>query len=333
MRIPTVEYLRGLASLAVAWFHMTNGFNGSWVAWLGSGGWLGVEAFFVISGFVIPFALWTSYSAYRFADLPHFLGRRVLRIEPPYIISILIVLVLGFVSSLVPGFQGQQPDFHLGQIAAHLFYLVPFTDYEWLQPVYWTLAYEFAFYITMAIFFPNLSGANRIVHFLSAVGFIVILVGFGYASELVLLFVMGFVVFRGLAKQDNKVTSLMVLASCALVMILRDATAQALVGFGTALVILFHTKIVRLFRYAEPILLWFGRISYSLYLIHVPIGGRVVNLGKRFVADDFGYMVVALAGLGASIAAAFVFYKLVEVPAIKLAQKLLPSRHSEAQKS
>lgn len=42
MRIPTVENLRGLASLAVAWFHMTNGFNGSWVAWLGSGGWLGL---------------------------------------------------------------------------------------------------------------------------------------------------------------------------------------------------------------------------------------------------------------------------------------------------
>ena len=116
-------------------------------------------------------------------------------------------------------------------------------------------------------------------------------------------------------------------------MILRDATAQALVGFGAALVILFHTKIVRLFGYAEPILLWFGRISYSLYLVHVTVGRRVVNLGKRFVADDFGNLVVALAGLGASSAAALVCYKLDEVPAIKLAQKLLPSRHSEAQKS
>lgn len=153
------------------------------------------------------------------------------------------------------------------------------------------------------------------------------------ASELVLLFVAGFVVFLGLTKHANTVTSLVVLASCALVMILRDAMAQALVGFGAALVILFHTKIVRLFRYAKPILLGFGRISYSLYLIHVAIGGRVVNMGKRFVADDFGDMVVPLACLTVSIAAVAVFYKLVEVRSIELAQKLLPSRHSEAQKS
>lgn len=51
------------------------------------------------------------------------------------------------------------------------------------------------------------------------------------------------------------------------------------------------------------------------------------------MADDFGYMVVALADLTVSIAAVAVFIKLVGVPAIKLAQKLLPGRHSEAQKS
>jgi hypothetical protein len=31
-RVLMLEYLRGLASLSVAWFHMTNGFENSWVA-------------------------------------------------------------------------------------------------------------------------------------------------------------------------------------------------------------------------------------------------------------------------------------------------------------
>jgi peptidoglycan/LPS O-acetylase OafA/YrhL len=60
-RLPVLDMLRGIASFAVCWFHLTNG-N---VAFLPAGilkssgayGWLGVEVFFVISGFVIPYAL------------------------------------------------------------------------------------------------------------------------------------------------------------------------------------------------------------------------------------------------------------------------------------
>jgi peptidoglycan/LPS O-acetylase OafA/YrhL len=76
--------------------------------------------------------------------------------------------------------------------------------------------------------------------------------------------------------------------------------------------------------------LWLGAISYSLYLVHVPIGGRVVNIGKRFVHDDLGYLGVALIALLCSLVAAFVFSRLVEVPAMRLARKLLPSRSKVA---
>jgi peptidoglycan/LPS O-acetylase OafA/YrhL len=321
-----IEYLRGLASLSVAWFHMTNGFQGTWVAWSGSAGWLGVEAFFVISGFVIPHALWTSYDRYSLRDLPHFLGRRVLRIEPPYIISIIMVLVLGWASSLFPGFQGQPPTFETAQVAAHLLYLIPFTSFSWLQPVYWTLAYEFVFYIVIALLFPSLSGSDRFWKVAALGALIAICVAFGWASTLVLLFVMGVCVYRGLIGHDSQTKTLIMLAMCGIVMAAKQAPAEAVVGILTALMILYNQSIVRYFKLVSVPLTQLGAISYSLYLVHVPIGGRIVNIGKRFLHDDLGYLALALTALTCSLFAAYVFYRLVEVPSMQLAQKLLPTR-------
>jgi hypothetical protein len=62
-RVLSVEGLRGIASLSVAWFHLTNTYQWGIVRASGSWCWLGVEAFFVIFGFVIPYALWMSARA------------------------------------------------------------------------------------------------------------------------------------------------------------------------------------------------------------------------------------------------------------------------------
>jgi hypothetical protein len=60
-RIDSVHTLRGIAALSVVWFHLTNGNAAfppnSGLKTSGSKGWLGVEVFFVLSGFIIPFAL------------------------------------------------------------------------------------------------------------------------------------------------------------------------------------------------------------------------------------------------------------------------------------
>src|SRR3954470_23823868 len=75
MRIPVLDPLRGIAALAVTWFHFTNGRPGYLPSGLlkssGSFGWLGVEVFFVISGFVIPYALWGA--GYRIERLGRFM--------------------------------------------------------------------------------------------------------------------------------------------------------------------------------------------------------------------------------------------------------------------
>lgn len=143
-RLHNIEALRGVAALSVAWFHLTNTYPHDVVNASGRYGWLGVDVFFVISGFVIPYSM--HIARYQVGDFWRFLARRMLRLEPAYLASVILVLVLGLLSTLAPTFQGR--PFHLDgrQIGAHLFYLIPLTPFDWVQPVYWSLAYEFVFY-------------------------------------------------------------------------------------------------------------------------------------------------------------------------------------------
>lgn len=112
MRIEVVEALRGIAALAVAWFHFTNGgqlLPDGWLKDSGRYGWLGVEIFFVISGFIIPYSMLRG--GFRFPrDVGVFVAKRLIRLEPPYLVAIAIVIVLGYLSALAPGFRGASPQ-------------------------------------------------------------------------------------------------------------------------------------------------------------------------------------------------------------------------------
>jgi peptidoglycan/LPS O-acetylase OafA/YrhL len=59
---------------------------------------------------------------------------------------------------------------------------------------------------------------------------------------------------------------------------------------------------------------WVGTLSYSLYLVHVPIGGRLGNLLDRMSWP--AWIIVPLA-VAASIAAARIFHRLIEVPSMR----------------
>jgi len=62
---------------------------------------------------------------------------------------------------------------------------------------------------------------------------------------------------------------------------------------------------------------WLGRVSFSLYLIHQPIVVSVKNLVPGL--DAFG---VLIASVALSLPAAWVFYKLIEAPAFRLARRV-----------
>ena len=89
--------------MSVAVFHFSAALPSEVARFIGTFAWLGVDVFFVISGFVIPLSLHDR--GYRPSHYPNFLLRRLLRLEPPYLVSIAMVILLEYLSSLAPGFR------------------------------------------------------------------------------------------------------------------------------------------------------------------------------------------------------------------------------------
>ena len=320
-RIPVIDQLRGLAALSVAWFHLTN-WSGGWVAASGAWGWLGVEAFFVISGFAIPYGLARMQPTYSLRDFTSFMTRRLIRIEPPYIASIALMVLLNVFAASSSMFQGVPPAYEPEQVAAHLLYLVPLTNFQWIQPVYWSLAWEFAFYLTIGLVFPfiGLSG-----HRWAARGVVItaiILVAVGAVSQLVVLFTMGFVVYRRLAMRDEISWTIALISASAAVMCGSKTWGNAVVGAATAMIILFHSALPLVRGRLGIALTGLGAISYSLYLVHIPIGSKIVNLGLRWVEWGPARFALSLVALVMSIMAAKIFWKMIERPSVLAARQL-----------
>lgn len=312
-RLTTVDSLRGIACCWVAWFHFTHGnadyLSPGWIRATGNGGWLGVQMFFVLSGFIIP---WSMRNVdYSIRSFHRFLFRRVVRLDPPYLAAIFVTIVLGYASTLVPGFRGRAFEFSIGQLLAHLGYLNAFLEYSWYNPVFWTLAIEFQWYVIVALTYPALSSPHRIVSY----GTMGALCGLAFcdASESLIisflpLFVLGLIVYRHQYDGMSGLELFLLVLIVSFVSKVILGTAQTLVGISTLAALLW-------LKIGWRPLLFLGSISYSLYLVHVPIGGRIINLALRFPEST----VNRLLGLGLavvfSLVGAWLLWKFVEVPA------------------
>lgn len=312
-RVEILEPLRGLAALAVAWYHFTNSgpllAEGSWLRASGHYGWLGVEVFFVISGFVIPLSM--HRAGYRLRDdAGHFVLKRVLRLDPPYLVTIALTVALAYASTWAPGFQGQPPSFGTAQLLAHLGYLNTFLGYDWVSPVFWTLAIEFQYYLLAAVIFPLLTHERESVR----LGLVVVLAASGFVVESPAyllhfggLFALGGATFLHATRHLSPFAFLLTVAGLTVLTAGAVGPVVAGVGAATALVIGF----VRWRPW--PWLTGLGTVSYSLYLLHVPFGGRVLNLGARIAGGSVALQLAVLAtAVAVSLVAAWGLYATVE---------------------
>ena len=79
-------------------------------------------------------------------------------------------------------------------------------------------------------------------------------------------------------------------------------------------------------EYFQPsiskVLLWFGTISYSLYLVHWDLGRSAVAISRHIPVLGSLEVFRVAAGIVFSTVCAFLLYKLIEKPSIKLAGKI-----------
>jgi peptidoglycan/LPS O-acetylase OafA/YrhL len=87
--IPELQGLRGLAVLAVFFYHCHPRLEGTWVHYASLWGWAGVNLFFVLSGFLITSILLEAREKPRY--FRNFYGRRALRIWPVYVLVLAVV--------------------------------------------------------------------------------------------------------------------------------------------------------------------------------------------------------------------------------------------------
>jgi len=158
-RLVFIDALRGIAALAVAAYHIERyGPLARPASRIIEGplenvirhGWMGVQVFFVISGFVIAYSLRKAWMT------PGYLGnyalRRSIRLDPPYWATIAVALALHFLAPRLLNIPSPMDASPTGrQIAWHALYLQNVMGYDNLSVGLWTLCIEVQFYLLYAI--------------------------------------------------------------------------------------------------------------------------------------------------------------------------------------
>ncbi|TWR27439.1 acyltransferase [Mucilaginibacter pallidiroseus] len=300
--LPQVDYVRAIASLAVALFHL----GGKALPVL-KYGWLGVQMFFVLSGFII---CWAIPHGYTWRNAGTFIIKRLIRIEPPYVASIILILLLNrlFINDYT------SPDWL--NVAGHFAYINNFTGKPYLSPVYWTLGIEFQFYLFIALAFPVFNGRWG-TWFVMGVWLLScsIDVPGSTISGVFSFFALGMLYYRWYSqKTTGLLTTLLILP----IFVYQCATGNWLpiaAGVLTLLILVLPLKQNRAVSF-------FARISFSLYLTHDAIGSRlVVLLGQNLPKTIVGKGIAFTSGIIVSIVFAYIFYLLIERPCMRLSKK------------
>jgi hypothetical protein len=344
-RFRFIDGLRGLAALLVTGFHFYNAgplhqaLSTLFPLPIGlilEQGWLGVEVFFVISGFVIAYSLRETKITLNF--LRSFTLRRFLRLSPPYWGSILLVILINYFSNWFLTDRAV-PLPTVGVTLAHLFYLQNILGMGDLVPVFWTLCLEIQFYLVFVILLaisqnliPQKSASfNMLTDFCFvglAIGSIFLTIEAGSSIRSFFYpdwytFFMGVLVCWTLQKKTLSIWLWLYVSIITISLIIHwDIRIFATLITGLS---------IYLFVQYEQLQNWLnsrwqqyvGKISYSLYLIHLLTGMRIINLGYRVTGDSpILALVWFILAIAMSILSAHLFYTWVEKPSLILSRKI-----------
>jgi peptidoglycan/LPS O-acetylase OafA/YrhL len=331
----TLDAWRAIAALMVIGYHCSIKVltpesiqalapESGWWAKALHGGWAGVYIFFPVSGYCI----FAAVSRRENATIGRFLLRRWRRIFPPYWASIVFTLAVAFGGSIFT-----RPPAYLNIGAGHWLSVLTLTQgftsaQAAVNSVYWSLCFEEQFYLLVAL--TLLATARHRWHWLMVATILSGLYRFaqwpaalrwdGLFLENWLEFACGLAAFAWLRVPGRRAWATVVFAiALASAVGARSGTLALSLVVALAFIALapFDAAMART-RLARG-LMTLGVMSYSLYLVHVPVGIRVANLMVRWHS---GFLIMFTLAIIASLVSGVAFYWIVER---RFLQRTVPS--------
>lgn len=351
-RLGSIDALRGVAALGVAWFHVYTQ-NGGWLVsaavphlinvasvW---GRW-GVQLFFVISGFVVAFTLFDRTDVLTPSAVLRYLLRRSVRLDPTYwtamCLSLLLTSVFAWLSRAQIGEVLPLFCFCIEQVTRNVIYFLPLNDPFYL-PVAWTLAIEVHFYILFSCMLVVVNRAHcswnmhrdistALIIFLFLLAWVLARTGILPVRDYWLLWHLGgFIIgisaalaYKGVRHANFLlIVSLVTIGTVYGVRRESDVLATLLSGV-TVVSVVFSRALGRLVERRS--LLVFGQLSYCIYLLHQTFGGLTVKVLQAFVSRVPGLqqLLFVIIGMVVTVLAASVLHRVVEHPSIKLSRRI-----------
>ena len=311
-----------------------------------------VQLFFVLSGFVLslPYLDQT-----KDLNLTNFYAKRILRIYPAYLFTLLLSVILKNVvfnaaalnnpsyfiqNSYFPiGFWNWHWDFnHLKEILKMFFLIGPVFSSGLLDPPIWSLVIE----MKMSLILPFLIKIVMRSSVISNIFLLVIFISitYKYSTAPIAIFLIGVLLAKykeELLRLLNKLRSLNVILLFITALCLFNSNLifhsfrklnmdlslfyNYMISIGSAVIIISiiaFKKIASVFKIG--VIEFLGNISYSFYLIHFPIMFTVISLISRVV--PFGIACIYLSSFLATVVLGYLINVSIERPFQKSAKYL-----------
>lgn len=349
--LQSVQVMRGLAAVAVAIYHThlilgqpEYGGIGVFGA-VASKGWLGVNFFFVLSGFIIMFAHVKDVG--KPARLGNYLWKRFVRVYPVYWIFLTLFLAAAYRGIGHPNFSWNTENL----LSAYA--LVKLAEPLSLPlQVAWTLFYEMAFYAVFCTLILNrLLGTVVLVGW--AVSILVNSLVFGHEPGLLQMwndmwcayFLIGVCTYFAFTVTAERwgvpllglglvllVLTASTLAGGRIGVTQKDPLVLLTLAVPFALILLGGALGERQHNWSfSPILLKIGDATYSIYLVHSPVITVVALLNARLALHWIPSILLFLSTAIISVIAGVLAHIFVEKPVLRALRDLRAGRRAVSQ--
>lgn len=324
-KLLNIQALRFIAAFMVVLYH-TNGHykasGGTWLFQYFSGGWIGVDIFFVISGYIMWFTTQNAKPSLNYSAT--FIFKRFIRVYSGFIPWGCAALLILYIFA-----PKRIEDINL----VSSFLLIPQAIKTNFLPVTWTLSYELLFYILFSVLllFPKklfVPIIISLVAILLSFGITSYSAGYFLLSPLILEFLFGVLIgiyFSGSPKDSYPWLALIISLFCFTIAIFSVSEGERLArvltaGIGSASLIYCAVSLEKTIK-APQWCVTIGDASYALYLCHMPILSVVRwTLREKFALHPELYYLMTVAFC---VLVSVIWYRLYERPAYIFLSKLI----------